>query len=674
MPRGRNRQSSNVEVEETNQTGSSSNKVQYVFDEDQLQRLLNGLKELSIADTDTSLQSVAHSQTNPVGNFSRCTARFKGETEEDVEAFLDSVITYKECVYITDENALRGLSMLLEKTALQWWVGVKRSIHTWEEALSALRNAYSKKLPPYAIYKRIFACEQGEEEATELFVCKVRAMFSQLPYLLEENVTIDMIYGLLNRRIKKRLVREDINSFEELLTTARGIEHSLADIPKKEVKETRSKSPNPKPSYVKKCYYCRQVGHTKAECPKITSRRDATAKFSTSSSISCYGCGAPGVIKSQCQKCSPKNSSDAGTALMGVSDGTARSKPLIEYTVNGFKCASLADTGAQITIAGYRMYQLLQGFNCKFSEEKMMLSYADGRTMQKDVLKTSVDIVVGGRTVRTEMVVDPSETKTRTLLGIDFLCASGIILCPKERSWYFGDEPKRRFQFYVDPEAEEPVRISSVNVEIQLRSDEGTDLSMEDRRKADLLLSEKENTFEQGGYTTLATHYLKTNSDTPISAPPYQVQGEKREAMLEEIKRLLKEDIIEESDSPWASPVIMLRKKEIIDGLEGEDETKLQRWTDRRFVMNQGVLYRNHIEDEDEEPKLAVPIEMRKGILKQYHDAPTAAHRGVFGTYKKISKRFYWKGNSTPRKPWRRRGRPPKEPVEISSGVPQEEI
>ncbi|XP_031333805.1 activity-regulated cytoskeleton associated protein 2-like [Photinus pyralis] len=78
---------------------------------------------------------------HPVGNdanghFAKCNARFDGLS--DVEAFLDSISTYKDCLKISDVNALRGLPMLLDGLAATWWQGIKQTTLTWEDAVKAL--------------------------------------------------------------------------------------------------------------------------------------------------------------------------------------------------------------------------------------------------------------------------------------------------------------------------------------------------------------------------------------------------------------------------------------------------------------------------------------------------------------------------------------------------------
>lgn len=47
------------------------------------------------------------------GNFVRCTARFSGANDTNVEAFIDAIVVYKDCANIDSENALKAFPMLL---------------------------------------------------------------------------------------------------------------------------------------------------------------------------------------------------------------------------------------------------------------------------------------------------------------------------------------------------------------------------------------------------------------------------------------------------------------------------------------------------------------------------------------------------------------------------------
>ncbi|XP_060810070.1 activity-regulated cytoskeleton associated protein 2-like [Amyelois transitella] len=133
------------------------------------------------------------------GNFAECTARFDGEKSSNVESFVDAIEVYKDCVGVSDENALRGLPMLLTGLAATWWQGVKDHTPTWSAAIEALKQPFGPRLPPHKIYRKIFEREQRSNEATDLFICHIRAIMSLLPlHSLSMTVQLDMTYGLLH--------------------------------------------------------------------------------------------------------------------------------------------------------------------------------------------------------------------------------------------------------------------------------------------------------------------------------------------------------------------------------------------------------------------------------------------------------------------------------------------
>ncbi|KAK4887139.1 hypothetical protein RN001_003410 [Aquatica leii] len=122
---------------------------QVVMSQQQLEQLL---RSISVNPNPTAV-------TAPVGsgNFAQCKSRYSGSKEEDVEAFINAISIYKECVNVNDANALRGLPMLLDKLAATWWQGTKDSITTWEAALTALRHAFGINKPAHKIFREFFS-------------------------------------------------------------------------------------------------------------------------------------------------------------------------------------------------------------------------------------------------------------------------------------------------------------------------------------------------------------------------------------------------------------------------------------------------------------------------------------------------------------------------------------
>lgn len=72
--------------------------------------------------------------------------------------------------------------MLLEGIAETWWRGVKDNIKILNEVIAAFRDAFSRKLPTHMVYRKMFSREQQDNKSCELFVCRIRDLFAQLPY------------------------------------------------------------------------------------------------------------------------------------------------------------------------------------------------------------------------------------------------------------------------------------------------------------------------------------------------------------------------------------------------------------------------------------------------------------------------------------------------------------
>ncbi|UYV79967.1 K02A2.6-like [Cordylochernes scorpioides] len=66
---------------------------------------------------------------------------------------------------------------------------------------------------------------------------------------------------------------------------------------------------------------------------------------------------------------------------------------------------------------------------------------------------------------------------------------------------------------------------------------------------------------EYKGRTHLVKHQIKTTSDIPIRKNPYRVSLKERNIISDQINSMLKNGIISHSSSVWASPIILVKKK-----------------------------------------------------------------------------------------------------------------
>ncbi|TPX32853.1 hypothetical protein SmJEL517_g04106 [Synchytrium microbalum] len=61
---------------------------------------------------------------------------------------------------------------------------------------------------------------------------------------------------------------------------------------------------------------------------------------------------------------------------------------------------------------------------------------------------------------------------------------------------------------------------------------------------------------------SLGTHQIDVASNRPIKTAPYRVPHDKRQYIKDRVQELLKNNIVQESRSPWSSPVVLVPKKD----------------------------------------------------------------------------------------------------------------
>ena len=61
--------------------------------------------------------------------------------------------------------------------------------------------------------------------------------------------------------------------------------------------------------------------------------------------------------------------------------------------------------------------------------------------------------------------------------------------------------------------------------------------------------------------TDYVHHHIDTGNAKPSNSPPYRISPTKRQIISDQIDSMLHNDIISPSQSPWASPVILVEKK-----------------------------------------------------------------------------------------------------------------
>ncbi|GFW47035.1 retrovirus-related Pol polyprotein from transposon 17.6 [Trichonephila clavipes] len=256
--------------------------------------------------------------------------------------------------------------------------------------------------------------------------------------------------------------------------------------------------------------------------------------------VSCYGCGAPGIIRSRCHTCNPVRQKDTLSSSLNQSNFysfSSENNPIciIQISICNTEAAVCADTGATHSVSGEKLYHLLKQKGLNFEEKTMQMTLADGRTQTTEILITSVDIGIQGKVIATELIILKNAKGNRTLLGIDFLIAAGIVLDLKRKQWYFTEESHRKYNFVkAPPNINVLLTVDTKPHPCQLRENEG------------------------GESTPIIEHRINTRDHLPLAVLPYRMNPSKKEILKREIDRLLAEGIIEECESLYAFPVVLI--------------------------------------------------------------------------------------------------------------------
>ena len=89
----------------------------------------------------------------------------------------------------------------------------------------------------------------------------------------------------------------------------------------------------------------------------------------------------------------------------------------------------------------------------------------------------------------------------------------------------------------------------------------GQNLSVEQHRQVKRLVREFDDRFTpQPGMTDIVQHQVKLTCNAPVQCKPYQLPYATRQELKKDIRKMLDLGIIRESKSPYASPVVIVKK------------------------------------------------------------------------------------------------------------------
>lgn len=236
--------------------------------------------------------------------------------------------------------------------------------------------------------------------------------------------------------------------------------------------------------------------------------------------------------------------------------------------MNGKQAEAVFDTGAAQTVISLEKVNKL---GLKFEATKQVVRVADGNVIKPIGITESVLICVHEVACFLKMIILPIK-HISVLLGLDWFEQTGASIEPVTKSLRFKSKSiNLELENELYDNTVEEIEISAIedledmNEAIEFKKNEN--LTIEENAKLIELLSQWEQIFATDikhlkKPCTVTKFKTNTITEKPIYILPWRTPISQREIIDNEIKEMLQYGIIRESNSPWSSPIIIVKKKD----------------------------------------------------------------------------------------------------------------
>ncbi|KAI5724686.1 hypothetical protein M8J77_005959 [Diaphorina citri] len=426
------------------------------------------------------------------------------------------------------EEALRSY-----KIPEQNWSGLLRpqfcgEARTWYENqpfnqdYSLLKKAFLEKFnslhEQLQVQAKYFGEVQKIGESTEAFIKKKQKLSKRLPVLPSEEEQVNQVLLLLHPTVQV-LYQATPKSFSELLSRAKIIDQSQASAKPTSSKPNTSYKPNVS-SKPPACRNCKNEYHWYRDCPKLQAKESKPPKMNT-------------LQTSECQGILPRIN-------VGIDD--------VAHT-------ALLDSGAFPNFIDKNV--LSPEDLCSISSDSKLEVSAGWKNSKRPILgKITKVIQLGGiKLVTTFAVVE--DLNEQIILGQPFFRSNNSVLDYTRNCLLFGNHERGHVYFlgYTPPTSDSVIdQIDPSLFDQSFPSNlQSKFFELVDKFKGILGINRL-------GQTNGIQHTITLKHRKPIFSPPYKVSKEKEKIIYTQVREMLDQRIIEESTSPYSSPIVLVPK------------------------------------------------------------------------------------------------------------------
>lgn len=440
------------------------------------------------------------------------------------------------------KKSLRGIAKL--------FVQAEKGIKTWNMLKKLLKDEFEMKVSSAEIHRTLMRRKKQKEESVQEYVLTMREIGSRadiesealMQYIIDGIVDDPankvVLYGAktFNEFKEKIKLYEKIKSKNQGYASRGNTSYNSIDKGKKQTKTEEGKSGNDisrKPTQsTNHCFNCGMKGHKSRDCP---SKQKGTK---------CFRCNEYGHISNNCPKKTTSRTTDSESSQTNVAVNSIVRNNMVNITVNDFKMSALFDTGSDINVIREDIFRNHLN-DIPLMQNSISISGIGGNQI-KTLGSFTTDAIVSDENFNlTFHVVPRNASNFEAIIGNPllaqaevFITIDGMIIHKlKEKNFMMQinlieDDNKLDINHIQDPVIKETIQ--------------------------DMVKDYKPEKTE----TTGIEMKIVLSSEEPIYESPRRLPLPEKKEVERQISEWLEEGIIRPSSSDFASPVVLVRKKD----------------------------------------------------------------------------------------------------------------